>query len=210
MKSRSLILKALNSSSKPSKPSSPSTLPNPVQPKYPEADLIKRFIKRAKEQSAQVLQVVQAEDALPLIRSQWQQIGINKNDNAIYLSPLSSLAKLPWARVGFKIRHYDKQSEMKTSTSLALAAVAETGSLLIASSQANARGINFLIDNHIVFISTARFFFLLEDAWSALPPQSSSAAIHFITGPSRTADIEQQLFLGAQGPKRLLVVIYET
>ena len=206
MKSRSLILKALNSSSKPSPP---PILPNPVQPKYPEANLVERFIKRAEEQSAQVLQVAQAEDALSLIRSQWQQIGVNKNDNSIYLSPLSSLARLPWAQVGFKIHHYDKQSEMKTSASLALAAVAETGSLLIASSQANARGINFLIDNHIVFISTARFFFLLEDAWSALPPQSSSAAIHFITGPSRTADIEQQLFLGAQGPKSLWVVIYE-
>jgi len=197
------MLRALNTDSKLSAP------PQPVLPEYPNANLIKQFIKQAQEQSAQVLQVVQAKDALSLIRSQWQQMRLSKDAFSIYLSPLSSLARLPWVQVGFKIHHYDKQLEMKTSASLALAAVAETGSLLIPSSQTNARGINFLIDNHIVFISTARFFFFLEDAWGALPPKSRSAAIHFITGPSRTADIEQQLFLGAQGPKSLWIVIYE-
>lgn len=169
------------------------------------------FIQQAKKQSAEVLQVDDAAAALPLIKSHWQQTQRNPSGFPIYLSASSPLEKLPWARRGFETRSYKKQLGMKNGASLALAAVAETGSLIVPSSPTNARGINFLIDNHLVFIAASRFFLLLEDAWQALWPQplAAAAAIHFITGPSRTADIEQTLFLGAQGPKRLWVIVYE-
>ena len=50
-----------------------------------------------------------------------------------------------------------------------------------------------------------------EDAWESVRamPGGVPRSVNFITGPSRTADIAQQLELGAHGPKRLLILIVE-
>ena len=50
-----------------------------------------------------------------------------------------------------------------------------------------------------------------EDAWESVRamPGGVPRSVNFVTGPSRTADIAQQLELGAHGPRRLLILIVE-
>ena len=53
----------------------------------------------------------------------------------------------------------------------------------------------------------------LEDAFARLRGKSAPGemprAINFVSGPSRTADIEQQLVMGAHGPRRLHIIVVD-
>ena len=61
---------------------------------------------------------------------------------------------------------------------------------------------------HIVVIPEDRAFLTMAAAL-ALTAQEPSALVSWITGPSRTADIEKVLVLGAQGAAELVVIVYQ-
>jgi L-lactate dehydrogenase complex protein LldG len=93
------------------------------------------------------------------------------------------------------------------SVSYAVAGIAETGSLVLLSSQNSPTTLNFLPSNHIVILSQADLVAHLEAVWIRLRSQPLPRSINIITGPSRTADIEQTLQVGAHGPKQLHVIL---
>lgn len=107
------------------------------------------------------------------------------------------------------IAHGPATSDAGLSVTGALGAVAETGSLVLRSDEDSPTSLNFLPDNHVVVVKTDQISTHLEDVWAAL--RSSGAAmpraVNFITGPSKTADVEQVLQHGAHGPRRLHVVL---
>jgi L-lactate dehydrogenase complex protein LldG len=88
-------------------------------------------------------------------------------------------------------------------------AVAETGTLILASRHERHRLSTLLPDLHIALIPASRLVATLGDAFARLTPDRGpdAATITFITGPSRTADIELELVVGVHGPKALHVVI---
>jgi L-lactate dehydrogenase complex protein LldG len=88
-------------------------------------------------------------------------------------------------------------------------AVAETGTLMLCSSPATPATVSLLPETHIAVVHAARILPHMEDAW-ALARQELGAlprAVNFISGPSRTGDIEQTIVLGAHGPYRVHLVI---
>ena len=89
------------------------------------------------------------------------------------------------------------------------AAVAETGSVVLLSSPESPTSLNFLPDDHIVIVHVEQLVRNIEDVWSRLlnNPGGMPRKVNFITGPSRTADIEQTIQLGAHGPRRLHVML---
>lgn len=93
----------------------------------------------------------------------------------------------------------------------AFAGVAETGTLVVLSGPDNPTTLNFLPDDHVIVVSALQVVAHLEDAWRLL--RDSAAAmprtVNLITGPSRTADVEQTIQLGAHGPRRLHVILIE-
>ena len=95
----------------------------------------------------------------------------------------------------------------------AVAGIAETGSVMIASSADNPTTLAFLPEAHLVVLPVRRIHGTYEDAWARLrakrAPGRMPRVITWITGPSRTADIEQTLLLGAHGPRRLHVFILD-
>lgn len=95
--------------------------------------------------------------------------------------------------------------------SVAFAGVAETGTLVMLSGADNPTTLNFLPDDHIVVVSALQIVAHLEDAWRLLRDRSAAIprTINLITGPSRTADVEQTIQLGAHGPRRLHVIVIE-
>lgn len=86
---------------------------------------------------------------------------------------------------------------------LADLAVAETGSLLIASKPGRARLNSLAPPAHVAIVRSSALVGALEDAFARLPDRTSV----LITGPSRTADIEGVLVRGVHGPRELIVVV---
>ncbi len=93
----------------------------------------------------------------------------------------------------------------------AFAGVSETGTLVMVSGPANPTTLNFLPETHIVVVSQSEIVGPYEGAWTRVREvfgeRTMPRTINMISGPSRTADIEQTLIMGAHGPKRLLVII---
>ena len=93
----------------------------------------------------------------------------------------------------------------------AFAGVAETGTLVLMSGADNPTSLNFLPDNHIVVVDAKDVAGDYETVWQRLREKFGDGVmprtVNLITGPSRSADIEQTLILGAHGPRRLHVIV---
>jgi len=89
-------------------------------------------------------------------------------------------------------------------------ALSDTGSLVMISSQEEARMVSLLPPAHIAVLPASRLLTGLDELYTILPkPADQTSSMVFITGPSRTADIEQILVRGVHGPGEIHVVIVE-
>ena len=92
----------------------------------------------------------------------------------------------------------------------AQAAIAETGTLVLESDREKHRLTSLLPPVHIAVVDSQTICATLGDGIRRLRRNSeASRAITFITGPSRTADIELTLTIGVHGPKELYVIVNE-
>jgi L-lactate dehydrogenase complex protein LldG len=91
------------------------------------------------------------------------------------------------------------------------ALVAQTGSVLVTSRSAGGRALSVLPPHHVVLAHREQLVRDLPAAFDLLKRKYSSdypSLISFITGPSRTGDIERILVLGAHGPKKLTILCF--
>ena len=99
----------------------------------------------------------------------------------------------------------------RASLAVAFAGIAETGTVMLLSSPSSPATLNFLPEMHIVILPEAVIVGAYEDAWANLResfgPGVMPRVVNWITGPSRTADIEQTLLLGAHGPRLLHILL---
>jgi L-lactate dehydrogenase complex protein LldG len=130
------------------------------------------------------------------------------------MAPHPSLDAIPWGvRPLLQIRRGRADAHDKVSLTPCRAAIAETGTLMLISGAATPTTLNFLPDTHIVVVRADQVVATYEDGWDRLrageKPEGLPRTVNFITGPSRTADIEQHIELGAHGPRRLHIVLVE-
>jgi L-lactate dehydrogenase complex protein LldG len=92
---------------------------------------------------------------------------------------------------------------------VAPAGVAETGTLVLTSSDDTPTLLAFLPETSIVLVAADAIVGSYEDAWALLrrDPGHPPRSVNLITGPSRTGDIAQTIELGAHGPRRLLILV---
>jgi len=87
-------------------------------------------------------------------------------------------------------------------------ALAETGTLALFSSREEARLISLLPPVHVALLPASRLLTGLDELLGLVPdPAGVSSALVLITGPSRTADIEQILVRGVHGPGEIHVIV---
>jgi L-lactate dehydrogenase complex protein LldG len=92
----------------------------------------------------------------------------------------------------------------------AQAAIAETGTLVLTAEKERHRLVSLLPPVHIALLRSRNIYLTMADALQQLRGEEEmSRAITFITGPSRTADIELTLTVGVHGPKELYVIVVE-
>ncbi len=121
------------------------------------------------------------------------------------------LQAMPWAETTLEIAHGPSQGGDLNAVSHAFGGVAETGTLALVSGHENPSTLNFLPDNHIIVVAAKDIASDYESVWNrvrfAFGKGSMPRTVNWITGPSRSGDIEQTLLLGAHGPRRLHVVV---
>lgn len=134
----------------------------------------------------------------------------------LLMTPDPRLDDVPWAdRPLLEIRRGRAEDGDLTGITACVAAVAETGTLMLTSGPESPTRNNFLPDHHLVVMRRDQIVATYEDAFDRLRAQSKEnngewippRTINFITGPSRTADIEQKIELGAHGPRRLHIIL---
>jgi L-lactate dehydrogenase complex protein LldG len=121
------------------------------------------------------------------------------------------LRAMPWSETTLDISHGVSEGSDLNAISYAFGGVAETGSLVMVSGSENPSTLNFLPDNHIIVVSAKDIAGDYESVWSrvrfAFGKNGMPRTVNWITGPSRSGDIEQTMLLGAHGPRRLHVVV---
>lgn len=127
-------------------------------------------------------------------------------------APDERLAAIPWARSSaLTVSEGRGEDEDAVSVTAAFAGVAETGTLMLLSGPESPTTLNVLPDTHVAVVRSGDIAGTYEEAWARLRAERAALprTVNFVTGPSRTADIEQTLLLGAHGPRRLLIVIVD-
>ncbi len=122
------------------------------------------------------------------------------------------LAGLDWSTAPALERNRGRASGTDdVGLSRATTAIAETGTLVLASGPDNPVTITFLPETHIVVVEAEAIAGGFEGVWEKLRARFGrrrmSRTVNFVSGPSRTADIGGQLVMGAHGPRRLCVIV---
>jgi len=154
---------------------------------------------------------VPSRDAIPAAVSDYLR-GLNLPQRLRHgADPL--LESLPWKTTPIEVRTGRADPSDDVSLSHAFAGVAETGTLAMLSGLDNPTTLNFLPETHVVVLEARDLVGAYEDVWDRLRARLGEGVmprvVNMITGPSRTADIEQKIELGAHGPRRLHIILLE-
>jgi L-lactate dehydrogenase complex protein LldG len=175
-----------------------------LRPAFDE-DLTARFIRKLESRSGTVARVADRAQIPAAVETFRSTHGL-----APRAAVGAGLKDLHWP-ADWTIHHNRAGIEETLSVSPAFAAIAETGTLMLLASPESPTTHNFVPDNQVVVLETARILRHFEEAWTALREHSGGIprAVNLVSGPSRTADIEQTIQLGAHGPRRLHVVLLD-
>ena len=124
-----------------------------------------------------------------------------------------ALQALPWSSTTLDVSTGPSDGSDINGLSWAFGAVAESGTLALVSGQDNPTTLNFLPDNHVVVVAARDVAGDYEAVLARVRERYGKGhmprTLNLVTGPSRSADIEQTLILGAHGPRRLHIVVIE-
>ncbi|OQW52214.1 LutC/YkgG family protein [Candidatus Raskinella chloraquaticus] len=181
----------------------------PKRADLPPAEQVALFIKMAEAVSASIARVASLDevpDALAgFLRAHNLPMALRHGEDAIFTA-------IPWDRQK-TLEHRSGRSDGNDLVGLshALAGVAETGTLALVSGNDNPTTLNFLPDTHIVLIDAKDIVGDYESVWDRLRSRYGRGkmprTLNFVTGPSRSGDIEQKILLGAHGPRQLHIVV---
>jgi len=185
--------------------------PVPARGDLPPKDRVDLFQQQAETAAATVARVTGWDDVPGAVAG---YLRATNRPAEVVVAPHPDLKDLNWA-VGapvLGVTHGASGADTAVGVSRALAGVAETGTLMLRSGPDSPTTLNFLPETHVVAVPAAAIVGAYEDAWDMLRADRGDGGtvprtVNLVTGPSRTADIEQTLQLGAHGPKNLHIVV---
>lgn len=131
----------------------------------------------------------------------------------LVLADVDSLTGLDWAGRALAVKTGAPGIDDQVSLTPVFAAIAETGTLMVTSGRQTPHTLNFTPETQIAAVRADQLVATMEDGWDRLRdaygPGVMPRALCFITGPSRTADINLTLYLGAHGPRNLHILIID-
>ena len=180
---------------------------NVRHPRDFEGDLAARFAEKVTLVAATFAPVDGIGRVSRAVADYLEGLGLDK-DVVATTDPL--VEQVRWSNE-FAVARRAAEAGDRVSVTGAFAGIAETGTLVFVSDRTTPTTLGFLPETHIAVLARDRLVAHLEDVWARLrnertfPPRT----VNFITGPSRTGDIELQLELGAHGPRRLHVLLVD-
>ncbi len=120
-----------------------------------------------------------------------------------------SLSNLDWSGSGIDYQNRLANGDDLIGVTDCFCAIGETGTLLLLSSRVTPKLHALLPETHVCIVSKSRIVATMEDAFQLLRDEHGALprSTFFVSGPSRTADIEQTIVIGAHGPYRVHVVL---
>ena len=169
-----------------------------------EGDLATRFIARAEAMST-TGEIVAGLEQVPAAVARYLT-GQKLSRQAV---AWPQLAGLDWAGAGLQVEARAARGDDLVGITGVFCAVAETGTLVVLSGAETPASASLLPETHIAVVPASRIVRGMEEAFDLIRAECGELprAVNFISGPSRTGDIEQTLVLGAHGPYRVHIVI---
>lgn len=167
------------------------------------------FMDEAQRADADVRSLASVADVPQVVATILKEAGCTK----LKAAPHKTLQAMDWADVD--VSYGRGAGEDHVGLSVAYAGVAETGTLVMVSGPATPTTLNFLPDIHVVVLHNEQIYANYEEVWAKLRREAKPEVpmmprtVNWITGPSRTADIEQTLLLGAHGPRKLIILLID-
>lgn len=155
------------------------------------------------------------------LASTWDEVGskseipaataayLRKNNLPLRTVCWHEFSDLDWAGSGMAVEARNARGDDLVGISGAFCAIAETGTLMMTSGPRMPAAVSLLPETHIAVVNKTRIVRGMEEAWALLREACGvmPRAVNFISGPSRTADIEQTVTLGAHGPYRVHIIL---
>lgn len=182
-------------------------------PRAPAGALIERFIERARAMLSTVERCASEAD-VPVHCARW--LAAHSLPSGLVVAP--PLAHLDWAAAGLEARAGAADGDDRVGVTGCFRAIAETGTLMLRSGVDMPPVNSLLPETHIAVVPAAHIVADMEAAWADARREWAGSgagsgaggwprAVNFVSGPSRTADIEQVIVLGAHGPFRVHLLI---
>ncbi|MFM0688271.1 lactate utilization protein C [Paraburkholderia strydomiana] len=177
--------------------------PSGPRPDMP-ADLTGRFIEEAQKMATTVDTVASLSD-VPAAAYRYLA------DHSLPLQAIAwgTLQDLRWNDAGLTVEFRKPKDGDVVGLTGCFCATAETGSLVLLSGPDTYASAGLLPETHIAFVPASRIVAGHEEAFALIRSERGELprAVNFISGPSRTGDIEQTIVLGAHGPYRVHVIV---
>ena len=181
----------------------------PARARQDEAALLDLFQAMLESQGAEVTRAATPEEAVQAIAA---NLVLHDLPPTLRLGEDEVLRSLPWAAAPDVTLSFGAAAgEDRAGLSRAVAAAAETGTLVLVSGPDNPTTIAFLPESHTVLVRRGDIVPCYDDGFDRLRAIYGEGrlprTVNLISGPSRTADIEQTIVRGAHGPKWLHLVV---
>lgn len=167
-------------------------------------DLVERFRSKAESLASTVAAVADAVAVPAAVAAFLQANGLGTRAVAT-----PECAGHAWAAAGLAVVGRAAVDADRVGISGCFCAIAETGTLMLLSMPASPATVSLLPETHIALVPAARIVATMEDAFALLRAECGELprAVNFVSGPSRTGDIEQTIVLGAHGPCRVHLLL---
>lgn len=121
----------------------------------------------------------------------------------------AQFASLDWVGAGLTVEARPSTDKDAIGITGTYCGIAETGTLMLLSGPGNPLVSSLLPETHVAVVSTSRIVRCMEDGWDLLRKEHGPLPrqVAFVSGPSRTADIEMTLVIGIHGPYRVHVIL---
>ena len=185
----------------------------PARSRVPRPDQILLFVRNLEKEFATVARVPEA-GAVPGVVADY--LAAQNLPPSFAMAPHPELRALPWdSRPLLTRREGRAEASDQVTVQHGYAGIAETGTLMLPGAPQRPTTLNLLSETEIVVLRASRVVGAYEEAFDLLRAELVPAGgmlprnVMLVTGPSRSADIESTLELGAHGPRRLHVVLID-
>jgi len=187
----------------------------PARSRLPRAEQIDLFIRNVEKEFGTVARIP---DLAVVPEAITDYLAAQNLPARIVMAPHPELEGIDWSTRPMLEREARRARDGdQVSLQHAWAGVAETGTLFFPSDPVRPATLNLLPDTEIVVLRASAIVGAYEEAWDRLRAERKDPLtggwmprnLMLVTGPSRSADIEQTLELGAHGPRRLHILLVE-